>query len=280
MIKKTCRTSLLAALVLGIISPISIQGGKAEPLSPKAEPRSVPLKNGRATLKGTVGADEQYEYAVAAKKGQWLMIEVVSNPLDAVAFRIKKPKGEESTAHHAWSETLTESGQYEIYVSKFADYKTASFTLNLMLSSRPPAPQPVAKDAASISLQAAMRKFITAFRKNDRAAFLSVFSRTRPSYHLNPMNIGSRTHFRTAVTYAQMAADIKKKKGLYWMYLERERGGDYDAFVDSIPDRRMWTKVKGNKFVPPGDSPASGTFVRWRREAGRWVIDEISYGHA
>ena len=264
--------SLLAVLVLGLNSPLFAE--------PKAEPLSVQLKNGGATLRGNLGDDEEYQYAVAAKKGQWMMIEVVSNPLDAATFVIRNPKGDTSNAHYAWSEIITETGQYEIDVSKPADYKTAHFTLNVTLSARPPAPMPLGKDAASVSLQAAMRKFINAFRQKDRAAFLSLFSRTRPSSHLNPMNIGAKSQFRTIVSYARMASDIKKKQGWNWKYFERHPEWDIDAFVDNIPDRRMWTKVKGNKFVPPGDSPTSGTYVKWRREGGRWVIDEISYPSA
>ena len=245
---------------------------------PKAEPLSVQFKNGSAMLKGSIGDDEQYEYAVATKKGQWMMIEVVSNPVDAAVFRIKLPNGEETNSLYAWSETVSQAGEYEIDVYKPADYKTAKFTLNVTLSWRPPAPMSVAKDRSSLALQAAMRKFILAFRTRDKAAFLSLFSRARPSYHLNPMNIGSKSHYRSAVTYRELSSDIKKKKGLYWMYLEREYG--LDAFIDNIPDRTMWTKVKGNKFVPPGDDVTSRTYVKWRRESGRWVIDEISYGHA
>lgn len=33
-----------------------------------------------------------------------------------------------------------------------------------------------------------------------------------------------------------------------------------------------WRRVAGNRFVPPGESARSPTFVQWRREDGRWVV--------
>lgn len=34
-----------------------------------------------------------------------------------------------------------------------------------------------------------------------------------------------------------------------------------------------WRRVGVNRFVPPGASAGSATFVQWRREDGRWVVD-------
>jgi hypothetical protein len=248
----------------------------------KAEPLPIEFKGGSssAIFKGTVRGDEQHEYQVAAKKGQWLMIEVTSQPLDAAVFAINKPQGEETVPHYAWSGSVEETGDYQIDVRKPADYKIARFMLTVTLASRPPAPLPIAKDASSVSLQAAMRKFINACRKKDRAAFLSLFSRVRPVSLLNPQNIGSKSHFRTVVTYSALASDINRKRGFYWEYLERGNNGDADAFVDHIGDSKMWARVKGKKFVSPGADITSSTYVRWRRESGRWVVDEISYPQA
>lgn len=73
--------SLLCILMLSMAFLTFAQRGKTEPLSPKAGHLSVQMRNGGATLTGTVAGDEQYEYALTAKKGQWLMVELVSNPL-------------------------------------------------------------------------------------------------------------------------------------------------------------------------------------------------------
>lgn len=37
-------------------------------------------------------------------------------------------------------------------------------------------------------------------------------------------------------------------------------------------DGTRWRRVAGNRFVPPGESARSPTFVQWRREDGRWVV--------
>lgn len=36
--------------------------------------------------------------------------------------------------------------------------------------------------------------------------------------------------------------------------------------------RRPWRRVRGARFVPPGASAGSATYVEWRREGDRWVI--------
>lgn len=102
--------------------------------------------------------------------------------------------------------------------------------------------------------------------------FLSLFSRARPFYANNPVNV-----MRVAVPFSRLSADIRNRKGFYWDYLERAEGGMYDALVDHIGVGKMWKRVGNNRFVPPEGDASSQTFVEWRREAGRWVIHEISY---
>lgn len=36
--------------------------------------------------------------------------------------------------------------------------------------------------------------------------------------------------------------------------------------------RGPWRRVRGTRFVPPGESAASPVFVEWRREDGAWVV--------
>lgn len=54
-------------------------------------------------------------------------------------------------------------------------------------------------------------------------------------------------------------------------------GGDaiptesFNWIIREHPGR--WRRVGGNRFVPPGASARARTFVQWRREEGRWVID-------
>jgi len=266
---------VLVALLFTIGTVAVAQGGKAEPAR-------VQFKRGAtsATLTGTVRGDEQSEYAVAAKTGQWMFVEITAAPADSATFIIKDPAGEESASHYYWSDTLTQTGDYQISVSKPPAYGVSHFTLTVTIDSRPPLMRNDEKDPESAALFRAMRTFIDALRRKSTSAFLSLFSRTKPSYHLNPMNVGSKEYFRDTITYARLAADIRKKGELYYLLLERGENGTYDAFVDNVPDSRMWIRVKGNKFVPPGNEISSHTYVRWRKEGGRWVIDEISYATA
>lgn len=39
--------------------------------------------------------------------------------------------------------------------------------------------------------------------------------------------------------------------------------------------REPWRRVRGNRFVPPGEPDDSPTFVQWRREDGRWVVSSF-----
>lgn len=39
--------------------------------------------------------------------------------------------------------------------------------------------------------------------------------------------------------------------------------------------RGPWRRVRGTRFVPPGESAASPVFVEWRREDGAWVVSAL-----
>ena len=268
-------SSLIFALLIALVSQ-ALAGGKAEPLA-------IEFKNNSstATLSGTLRGDVQFDYSVAARQGQWLMVEVSATPQDAATFIVKDPQDNETTAQYRWSSVVKQTGDYLLWVSKPADYKTCKYTLKVtLLSARPAAMNYSASDKEGAAFYGAMRRFIDAARKKDRAAFLTLFSRAKPFYELNPMNIGSKKYFRHAVSYTELAADLKKKTGVYWTYLERGENGNRDAFTDNMPDGKMWTRVAGNKFVPPGAEITGNTYVKWRKEGTRWVIDEISYPQA
>lgn len=276
LLSKTFSAPLFLLALLFSIAPVAIaQGGKAEPLRVEFERGTT-----SATLTGAIRGDEEFEYVAAAKAGQWMFVEVTATPSDSATFIIKDPAGEEGPTHYSWSDTLTQTGDYLISISKPPAYGVSRFTLTVTIESRPPVIHNEAKDADSVALFRAMRKFIDALRTKNTSAFLSLFSRTRPSFYLNPMNVGAKEHFRDPITYSRLAADIRKKGDLYYLLLERGENGSYDAFVDYVPNGKMWLRVKGNKFVPPDSNITSHTYVRWRKEGGRWVIDEISYATA
>lgn len=258
-------------LCLGFARPTLAQGGKAEPLRVQ-----FPRGKNSATLQGTIRGEQQFEYAVQVRAGQWMLIEVTSAPQDSAIFLIKDPDGNDESYHYYWSGTLKQTGEYVVFVTKPADYRVSRFSLAITIDN---APSNRASDPPA-ALSAAMRKLIRAMRTRNTSLFLSLFSRTRPFFHLNPMNVGSKKYFRDSISYARLTRDVKTKGELYWLLLERADNGSYDAFVDNFPNDTMWTSVTGNKFVPHGEPLTSHTYVRWRREGDRWVIAEISYATA
>lgn len=42
--------------------------------------------------------------------------------------------------------------------------------------------------------------------------------------------------------------------------------------MQTLMHRGPWRRVRGTRFVPPGESAASPVFVEWRREDGAWVV--------
>ncbi|HTE20421.1 MAG TPA: hypothetical protein VK689_18810 [Armatimonadota bacterium] len=274
MTKNTRIPALFAfALVPSLLLAAGAHGGKAEPRRVKFKPGSS-----SATLVGTLREGDEYEYVLSARQGQWMTVEAAATPRDAAAFVLTDPSGEATPPRYGWAGALPRTGDYLLRVFKFPDYAPSSFTLTVTVGARPPAAG--TGGAEEIALRRAMRKFIDAFRNRDRTAFLASFSRAKPFYQLNPINIGSKQHFRTAVPYSRLAADVRRKTGLYWTYLERGENGTYDAFVDHVQRGTMWTRAGKNMFVPPDAEAGSLTYVRWRRERGRWVVDEISYPEA
>lgn len=139
---------------------------------------------------------------------------------------------------------------------------------------------------ATASADAPMRQFINALLRRDTKMFLAAFSRTEPFKLVNIIAKGTPYHTQE-VSYVKLAADVRKREGLYWTFLERESEGTmksfHDAFVDNVKGTggRMWRRVEGNKYVRPdvkvGDAGYDNNYVKWRREGRRWVIAEIGY---
>jgi hypothetical protein len=273
----------------------------------KAEGRRVRFKPGTtsAVFKGEVRNSLEIDYELEALAGQELVVRLVSDPPGSAWVKVHGPnaavlamsclatKEAESkqlglpTASHCpesdpqalrrhgmtWSATLPESGNYLLSVLRpeGAGRGVSNYTLLVIV---PPVDKHLTLSGADIaSLEAAMRKFIAAFKKPDATAFLSLFSRTRFFYANNPLN-----EMRVAVSYAELERDLRRKGEWYCSYLQR--CDELDAFVDNIGDGEMWPHIGGGKFVPPGQDASSPTFVKWRKEAGRWVVAEIAYPQA
>ena len=275
----------------------------------KAEGRQIRFERGKtsATYKGQVSGPVETEYEIKAAKGQELIVRLVSNSSDSTFVKIQGPNSDalqisclaasseiskelglasKSTCFESdqeklkrngqtWSVTLPESGAYTLAVYKpNGEPSVATYILTVIVRPRDKETESTVR-ADAAALDVAMRKFIAALVKRDVEGFLLLFSRQKFFYARNPMNV-----MRVAVSYSELAKDLRKKGDWYFTYLERGQGGDYDAFVDNIGKGEMWRRVDGFRYVPPGSDISSATFVKWRREGGKWVIDEISYPQA
>lgn len=289
--------------VLGTGLSVSAQhGGKAEGLRVRFAPGTT-----SATFKDKVRGSLEIEYELQAQAGQELLVRVVSSPAGSAAVNVFAPGVNKlpmscleaelpeakvlalPTASHClndnpqrlsregktWSATLPESGNYLLSVFKPAGGSgVTSYTLLIAVAPTPKnSAGPSLSPADTASLEAAMRKLIDSLMKKDVTTFLSLFSRSRFFFANNPLN-----EYRMAVPYSELAKNLRQKGDWYCTYMAR--CDDLDAFVDHINDGRMWPRVGGARFVPPGSDAESLTYVKWRKESGKWVIDEISYPQA
>ena len=138
------------------------------------------------------------------------------------------------------------------------------------------------RTAPANSPDVATRRFLRALKESDRAAFLSCLSRKTPLRWLNYMAIGPEP---SLITYNEIAASFREKTDYYYSFLVREDAdgvkGAYDCFADHASGA-MWKKHGEATFFPPGEVKPhrTGPYVRWKKEAGRWVIAEIAYSTA
>src|SRR5881394_2182846 len=104
----------------------------------KAEPQRIEFKRGATStsLRGSVRNDEQYEYVLAAKKGQRLTIKITSTPVKSSVFQIlgenNDTLGLEYDANFNYSGVLPKTGDYFISVRRPTEAKgTSRFRLTV-----------------------------------------------------------------------------------------------------------------------------------------------------
>lgn len=121
-------------LVLFWAAPTLAQnGGKAEPLR-------IEFKRGATstTVSGSVRNSEEYEYVLAAKKGQRLTIKITSTPVKSSVFQLlgedQDTLGLEHDANFDASIVLPKDGDYFINVSRPTSAKgTSRFKLTVTI---------------------------------------------------------------------------------------------------------------------------------------------------
>src|SRR5262245_49530893 len=115
------QSPLICALFLLLAcaaTPALAQGGG------KAEPLRIEFKRGTTstTVSGSVRNSEEYEYVLAAKKGQRLTIKITSTPLKTSVFQLlgenNDTLGLEHDANFDASVVLPQDGDYFINVSR------------------------------------------------------------------------------------------------------------------------------------------------------------------
>lgn len=128
-----------------------------------------------------------------------------------------------------------------------------------------------------------MEQFVKALNEADAPAFLSFLSKKKSLRWRNYQATGDEP---SLISYKEIARDFSAQKGLYYSFLVREDDGAikgaYDCFADKASDE-PWLQRRPATFYPPGDTgpfTKGDSYVRWRKEDGKWVIAEISYNTA
>lgn len=116
----------LSVLIVLTCSIAAAQGGG------KAEPNRIEFKRGTSstTISGVVRGDEQAEYLLGAKKGQRLIIKLISVPTKSSVFQIlgegNDTLGLEYDANFDYSGVLPKTGDYFITVRRPTEAKGTS----------------------------------------------------------------------------------------------------------------------------------------------------------
>jgi hypothetical protein len=117
----------------------------------------------------------------------------------------------------------------------------------------------------------AMRSFIDAVVRKDKSAILSFFSPSSPWQYVG-YEIGTgKVITSKMINYQVMTKDFASRKGWYGFFFDEPNG--YTFRVNFLGGK-MWKKRAPNTFVAP-DSDSGNTYVIWKPEGGKWVIQKI-----
>lgn len=141
------------------------------------------------------------------------------------------------------------------------------------------------RDPDAISLEAAMREYIAAFAAGDPQRFLNLLPRTSTIKWVN--NITYPAEDGVLTTRAELALSFRKKDGWYHsLFTGFDEGGTeriFDFYAEEFQgegDQVMWRRYDDTGFADPAflrDANRHTPYVKWKKEAGRWVVAEIGY---
>lgn len=123
-------------------------------------------------------------------------------------------------------------------------------------------------------LEQVMDRFLVSVRNEDPEAFRQFFSPSRPwRYVLNISGVDGDVRQEQTVTPERLRSDLAQRTGYHSYFLDpSNRGvGSLGSYAEG---GGRWTLSGGNRFIPPNG--ASDTWVTWRSEGERWVVDEIA----
>lgn len=126
--------------------------------------------------------------------------------------------------------------------------------------------------ATSNSPDPAMRAFTQAMLRKDPRRLLAFFPR-ESAWKFQSYEIGTnKLTSSNQVSYAKLVNDFQKKTNWYGFFFNDPNG--YTFRLHFIRGER-WRKEGPDLFIAPR-SEDGRTYIRWKRERGRWVIAEIS----
>jgi hypothetical protein len=142
----------------------------------------------------------------------------------------------------------------------------------LLLTLALPPQETSAKDGGA---EAAMKAFTEAMVNKDSNAVLS-FIPQQSTFKLIPYVIGSKTPEKVnTISYNKLKSDFANKKGLYIFFFEKPNGWTYNV---EFRRGENWKKKAATIFTAP-DSSDGHTYIKWKQEGDKWVIDELAYVH-
>jgi hypothetical protein len=120
--------------------------------------------------------------------------------------------------------------------------------------------------------QAAMQRFVSALNRRDLPGLLRAFPKSGEWYQVATTENADERLPRHRVTYATLKRGLEPDGDFIDFFFD---GDDPFAMFVTETSARPWKHQANNKFVPPGAAHIPAVYVRWRKENGVFVIDEI-----
>ncbi|HEX8694070.1 MAG TPA: hypothetical protein VF746_16735 [Longimicrobium sp.] len=139
-------------------------------------------------------------------------------------------------------------------------------------------PPAATADSGSPTLERRMKAFLEAVRRGSSDSIATFFPRAGDFTYLHTEHRADGTRVGTWRFPAAEAPRAIGSRGPLWeSFTIQFEGQPIGRFAHQVMHRgTAWSRARGNRFVPPGASPASGIFVEWRQENGTWVISAFA----